>query len=316
MKTIGFVGVGSIGLPMAKRLLGAGYPLVFASSRERACEELEALGGRAVPTPPLVAEACEVFMTALPSDRALSEVYLGPGSVLEHLRPGSIVVDFSTASPMTLQRVDTEARGRDIRVIDAPVSGGIAGAEQGTLTIMAGGEPDVVEEILPIFETLGERVFIVGDVGMGKVFKIINNLLTGATYVLVGEALSLAACAGADLDLLHEVIAVSSGASRAWGDAVPKLVHRADAEPASFRLELMRKDLRLAAGLGEDLATPTPLTSLALQFYTAAVSRGLGRQDAYTVARLVADLARANLTATAEEPGAPEHGSDLAAGDE
>lgn len=312
---IGFVGVGSIGLPLARRLAGAGFPLTFSSGNPTAIDELERLGARAVPTPLVVAEECEVFMTALPSDRQLEEVYLGPESVLEHLRPGATVIDFSTATPMIIQRIDNEARQRGIRVIDAPISGGVSGAEHGTLTIMAAGEGDVIEELLPIFEVLGERVFIVGAVGMGKVFKIINNLLTGATYVLVGEALSLAACAGADLDLLHEVVGVSSGSSRAWSDAVPKLLNDQPNGQPGFRLELMRKDLQLATALGDDLSVPTPLTSLALQFYTGAVSRGLARQDASAVAQLVANLACATLSRRLEGAAA-DAAASVPAGDE
>src|SRR5919206_1556861 len=178
MTRIGFVGVGSIGLPIAKRLLQGGYSLVFSSTNRQSTEALESLGGKGVPTPLIVAEESDIFMTALPSDREMAEVYLGPEGVLEHLRAGKTIVDFSTTSPMIMQRVATEARQRNVRVIDAPVSGGVYGAEHGTLTIMAGGDADVIEEMLPIFETLSERVFLVGDIGMGKVFKIINNLLT------------------------------------------------------------------------------------------------------------------------------------------
>ncbi|MBX6343092.1 MAG: NAD(P)-dependent oxidoreductase, partial [Thermomicrobiaceae bacterium] len=164
----------------------------------------------------------------------------------------------------------------------------------GTLTMMVGGLEEVLEETRPVLAVLAKEIYHVGDVGMGKVFKIVNNLLTGATMVLVGEALSLAAKAGADLHLLYEVVRASSGNSEVWTDAVPKLL-RADESPVGFKLELMRKDMALANNLGADLGTPVPLAALALQFYTAACARGMGKLAAHDVARLVARLADTSL---------------------
>ncbi len=291
---IGFVGVGSMGRPMAKRLLEAGHHIVFCSRRIETVQMLEDAGARGVPTPLIVARECDVILTCLPGDSELNDVYLGPEGVIEHLAPGAIVIDFTTGSPMMIQRVAAEASHRDIRVVDAPVSGGTWGAERGTLTIMAGCDEDVLREVEPILSVLGQRVFHVGGVGSGKLFKLINNLLAGTTMVMVGEALAVAANAGADLDMLYEVISASSGNSNIWADSVPKMIH-GDESAAGFRLELMRKDIRLAASLGEDLGTPTPLTTLALQFYTAACARGMGKQVANDVARLVGRFAGADF---------------------
>lgn len=296
---IGFIGVGAMGLPMALRLRAAGYEVVFTSRRADAVDRLTAAGATAVPTPLLVASQSDVVMSCLPADDALFQVYLGPGGVIEQMRPGGTIIDFSTASPMMIQRIAAEAAQRQIRVVDAPVSGGVYGAEQGTLTLMVGCADEVLDEVRPLLSVLGSQIYHVGDVGLGKVFKIVNNLLTGTTLVLVGEALSLASHAGADLSLLYEVIRASSGNSAAWSDAVPKLLQAAeDREQApDFRLELMRKDLKLAEAMGADLGTPLALTTLALQFYTAACSRGMGKENAQQVGRLVARLANADLTA-------------------
>lgn len=291
---VGFVGVGSMGRPMAMRLLAAGHRVVFTSRRLEAVESLEKAGALSVPTPLIVAEECDVFLTCLPGDSELNDVYLGPEGVLEHLSPGSTIIDFSTATPMMMQRVAAEASQRDIRVVDAPVSGGTWGAERGTLTIMAGCDQSVLNEVEPILSVLGQHVFHVGSVGSGKLFKLINNQLAGTMMVMVGEALAVAANAGADLDMLFQVISASSGNSNIWADSVPKMIHGDDATPG-FRLDLMRKDVRLAASLGEDLGTPVPLTTLALQFYTAACARGMGKQSANNVARLVGRLAGADF---------------------
>ena len=291
---IGFVGVGSMGRPMALRLLEAGYPLTFSTRRSESAEMLEGAGGRGVPTPLIVAEECDVLLTCLPGDSELNDVYLGPEGVLEHLAAGSTIIDFTTASPMMIQRVAAEASHHDISVVDAPISGGTWGAERGTLTIMTGCDDETFERVNPILSVLGANIFRVGDVGSGKLFKLINNVLAGTTMVMVGEALSLAANAGADLDLLYQVVSASSGNSNIWSDSVPKMIH-GEQSPPGFRLELMRKDIRLAASLGEDLGTPVPLTSLALQFYTAACARGMGKHAANDVARLVGRLAGADF---------------------
>ena len=291
---IGFVGVGAMGMPMAKRLLDAGHDVVFSSSRDETVELLERSGGRAVPTPLIVAQECDIFLTCLPADAELSEVYLGPEGVVEYLKPGSTIIDFSTTSPMMIQRVAAEAIERGIRVVDAPVSGGTWGAERGTLTLMAGCDEQVLNEVRPILSVLSQSIFHVGDVGMGKVFKLVNNALTGTMMVLMGETLAVAANAGADLEMLHQVVSSSSGNSVIWADSVPKLLHGDDSAPG-FRLELMRKDMRLAASLGEDLGTPMPLTSLALQFFTAACARGMGKQGASEVARIVGRMSGAEF---------------------
>ena len=291
---IGFIGVGAMGMPMARRLVAAGYSVCFTSRRPEAIRRLVADGATSLPTPLVVADQSDVVMSCLPSDDELFQVYLGPEGVVEHLHPGATIVDFSSASPMIMQRIEAEAQMHQVRVVDAPVSGGVFGAEHGTLTIMAGCADEVFVEVRPLLEALGSSVYHVGDVGMGKVFKLVNNMLNGTALVLVGEALSLAAKAGADLGLLGEVVSGSSGNSAAWSDAVPKLLREADGV-VGFKLELMRKDLGLAAALGADLGVPLALTTLALQFYTAACARGLGKHGPHEVARLVARLADADL---------------------
>ncbi len=291
---IGFIGVGSIGKAMVRRLLAAHYEVIITSRRPEMVMELESAGAKPVPTPLIVADESDILMTCLPSDTELFEIYLGPEGALEHLHRGATVIDFSTTSPMIIQRIAAEASSRQIQVIDAPVSGGVYGAERGTLTIMVGTTPGIFEQNRAILAVLGTKIYPVGDVGMGKVFKIINNLLAGATMVLIGEALAIAANAGADLSLLYEVIGSSSGTSAMWMDSVPKLLSSTES-PVGFRLDLMRKDMGLATALGRDLETPVPVTALADQLFTAACARGMGEQNAFDVAKLVTALAGVSL---------------------
>jgi 3-hydroxyisobutyrate dehydrogenase-like beta-hydroxyacid dehydrogenase len=285
---IGFIGVGSMGKPIAKRLLNAGYPVTFTSSRQRTVRELEDAGGEGLPTPLLVADRSDILFTCLPSDSELFQVFLGPDGVIEHMPNNTMIIDLSSTSPMIIQRVSDEARVRGIDVVDAPVSGGTYGAEHGILTITVGATEEGYDRAKPLLEHLGKEIFHVGGVGMGKIFKTVNNILTGSTMVLIGEVLALANNAGADLDLLYKTVGVSSGSSNVWQDIVPKLVHGDPDEQVGFRLEMMRKDMGIAGALGEDLDTPLTMSNLARQFFVGACAQGHGSRHAHEIARLAA----------------------------
>ncbi len=297
---IGFIGLGTMGRPMALRLIEAGYEVLVADRRPEATRPLEAAGAIALPTPLLVADEADVLMSCLPSDHELFELYIGPEGALEHLRPGAIVIDFSTASPMMIQRIAADATLRQIQVVDAPVCGGPVEAQQGRLTLIVGAEPAVFEHVLAFLQVLGQEIHFVGRPGMGKVIKLVNNLIFGSALVLIGEALALAANAGADLQKVFEVIRSSSGGWHLWNEVVPELL-RPPATVANFRLELMQKDLELAVRLAADLGSPVPLTALAYQFYVAAGAHGMGQAPAHEVARIIARLGNAYL----ERPAPP-----------
>ncbi len=293
--TLGFIGLGNMGRPMVLRLLEAGYRVLVSDRRWEVAQALELHGAEAVPTPLLVADQVDVFLTCLPGDEELFEVYIGPEGALEHLKPGAMVIDLSTASPMMVQRIADEARARQIDVVDAPVGGGPAEARNGNLTIIVGADAAVFERALPILQTLGRDVFLVGDPGMGKVVKLVGNLITGVSLILFGEALALAANAGADLTRVYEVIRSSSGGWKLWTEVVPELL--GEARGVGFRLELMKRDMELAMRLGNDVGSPVPLAALAHQFYVAAMARGWGGLAAHEVARLVGKLANVQFGA-------------------
>lgn len=292
--TLGFIGLGNMGRPMVLRLLDAGYRVLVSDRRWEVAQALELHGAEAVPTPLLVADQVDVFLTCLPGDEELFEVYIGPEGALEHLKPGAMVIDLSTASPMMVQRIADEARARQIDVIDAPVGGGPAEARNGNLTIIVGADAAVFERALPILQTLGRDVFLVGDPGMGKVVKLVGNLIAGVSLILIGEALALAANAGADLTRVYEVIRSSSGGWKLWAEVVPELL--GEARGVGFRLELMKRDMELAMRLGNDVGSPVPLAALAHQFYVAAMARGWGGLAAHEVARLVGRLANVQFS--------------------
>lgn len=295
--TLGFVGLGNMGRPMVLRLLEAGYRVLVSDRRWDVAQALELHGAEAVPTPLLVADQVDVFLTCLPGDEELFEVYIGPEGALEHLRPGTMVIDLSTASPMILQRIAQEGRLRQIDVVDAPVGGGPAEASTGALTVMVGADAAVFERALPLLQVLGSEIYLVGDPGMGKVVKLVSNLVTGVSLVLIGEALALAANAGADLTRIYEAIRSSSGGWKLWSEVVPELLR--GPQEGLFRLELMKRDMELAMRLGNDVGSPVPLAALAHQFYVAAMAQGWGGLAAHEVARLVGRLANVQFSVSA-----------------
>lgn len=297
---LGFIGVGAMGLPMARNLLRAGYPLAFCTRRDAAAAVLTEAGGVRHAEPAAVAAACDVLLTCLPADAEIAAVLLGADGALAALRAGGALIELSTTSPRAMAAVAAAAAGREIGVLDAPVSGGAAGAEAGTLSIMVGGDEATLATLRPVLETIGSNIYHVGPVGMGKVFKLCNQYLVGATMALVGEALALGVKAGADPRLLVEVISASSGASNALRGAAPQLL-AATPPPVGFRLDLMRKDVGLALALGDQLAAPLAIGAVAHQLYGAASASGLGDRGAGEVGKLIERLAGVRINGAASE---------------
>jgi 3-hydroxyisobutyrate dehydrogenase-like beta-hydroxyacid dehydrogenase len=296
---LGFVGVGAMGLPMALNLLRAGYQLAFCTRRDGTAEALTAAGGVRLEDSVAVAAQSDVLLTCLPADAEVEAVLLDPDGALAALRPGGTIIELSTIAPATMRRVAEAAATRGIAVLDAPISGGTSGAEAGTLAIMVGGEADAFAACQPIFQVLGQQITHVGPVGMGKTFKLCNQYLVGATTALVGEALTMAARAGANLPLLVEVISASSGASRALGGAAPNLL-AAEPPPVGFRLDLMRKDLGLALALGAEMRAPLATGAVAYQLYGAASASGMGDRNFSELGLLLARLAGVDLAQRGE----------------
>lgn len=297
---LGFIGVGAMGLPMARNLLRAGYALSFCTRRDVAAEALVAMGGDRLPDAMAVAAASEVLLTCLPADAEIEAALLGENGALAALRPGATVIELSTASPALMRALAEAGVARGVTLLDAPVSGGVSGAEAATLSIMIGGETAILERCRPILAALGQQLYHVGPVGMGKVFKLCNQYLNGAATALVGEALTLGAKAGADLPLLVEVISASSGASRALTGAAPALL-AATPPPVGFRLDLMRKDVGLALALGGEVGAPLMTGAVAHQLYGAASASGLGGRNHTELGKLFAQLAGTTLAVPGKE---------------
>jgi 3-hydroxyisobutyrate dehydrogenase len=311
-KRIGFVGLGTMGLPMARNLLRAGHRLrAFDLDPDRA-RMLADLGGLSVTSAREAAQDAEVVITMLPAPRHVEAAVLGPEGILEGLEPGATLIDMSTIDPATTRRLEAAVRSRGGRMLDAPVSGGASGAERGTLTIMVGGDAEVLEQHRDVLTAIGTNVVHCGAIGLGETVKLANQILGGTAMVAVAEAFAMGMRMGADPRVLLEVISKSTG--NCWmlrqvpvpGLAEEAAVNRGFAP--GFKVDLMHKDLGLALQAGEEFGLPLTLTAIARQLYGMASRHGYGHMDVSAVARLLEGPGESlwePLPSLPEEPACP-----------
>ena len=281
---IGFIGTGTMGRPMAANLLKKGHTVVGYDVVPEALAAAATLGVERAGSAAEAAKGADLVVTMLPSSPHVEVVYLGARGVLEGVGQGRLCIDMSTIDPSVSRRVAGAARARGVRFVDAPVSGGVTRAEEGTLTIMVGGDARDVDEARPALACMGANVIHVGPVGSGEVAKICNNLIAGVAAVAVSEAFRIAEGFGVDPTTLTQVIAKSSGATFIMEHAhpVPGQVAKASASrdyAPGFMTDLMAKDLGLAVSAARDLRVPVFVAPAAQQVLRLASSHGLGRKD-------------------------------------
>jgi 3-hydroxyisobutyrate dehydrogenase len=262
-QNIGFIGLGAMGLPMALNLLKHGYHVHMKAHANRTpVETLKAAGAIEHPSLSEVVRHSEVLIGVLPEDRQMQEVWLS-SEVLDHLQRVRFVIEMTSGTPAMMKKIAQVYIDKGVGVLDAPVSGGTVGAEAGTLTVMAGGSEQVLEEAQPILSAMAKNVYRVGDVGAGKAIKAINQMLAGIHMIAAAEAAALSEKLGIGTDVLKQVIGNSSGASWMLLNKMDSLENRAF-DPG-FKLKLMSKDVRIALYEGKDLHLP--LAALAGQLY-------------------------------------------------
>jgi 3-hydroxyisobutyrate dehydrogenase len=292
MTRIGFVGIGNMGFPMVTNLLKAGFAVEVYDVRPEATDAARARGAQVAGSTADAAGRAEVLITMLPNSPEVEQAYLGPKGVREGARAGLVCIDMSTIDPATTRRVGERLGAAGIHLLDAPVSGAVPRAVEGTLTIMVGGEAALVESVRPILGVMGRNVIHVGPLGSGEVAKICNNLIAGVSMIAVAEAFTIGLRAGVDPKVLHEVISKSSG--NCWAIEhncpVPGLVPKAASTngfTAGFMTDLMAKDLSLARAAARDLGVTCFTGALAHELYTLASRHGLGRKDFSSVMQLL-----------------------------
>jgi 2-hydroxy-3-oxopropionate reductase len=274
---IGFIGLGAMGRPMAGHLLRGGHQLGVWARRAESAAPLVAAGATRHDTPAALAAASEVVITMVTAGADLEQVLLGEQGVIHGARAGSVVIDMETVSPMLARALAARLAERGIDMLDAPVSGGPMGAEQATLSIMAGGKPEVFERMQPVFACMGRTITRVGDIGAGQVTKACNQLALLVAAQGVAEALNLAARLGADAGKVREVLMGGVAASRVMEVFGTRMVSRDFANGIDTRL--YHKDLGIVLELAHGAQVPVPAAALVLQQINALMAQDRGRDD-------------------------------------
>ena len=282
---VGFIGLGIMGQPMASNLVKAGYRLVvFNRTRKKA----EAMAGEFVQvasSPAEVASKCQSVITIVTDSAAVEDVIAGPEGLLGAVTPGSIVIDMSTISPAVEQQLDSALKNVSATLVDAPVSGGDIGAQQGTLAIMAGGDRDAFERSLPLFQAMGKTITYCGPVGSGQLTKLCNQILVSVSLLAVTEAITFARKTGLNPETMIE--AVKGGAAGSWqlANLGPKIARR-DFAPG-FMIDLMQKDLRLVLEAAGSSSVCLSAASSVHQLFNAAQTKGLGKEGTQALMKVV-----------------------------
>lgn len=286
---VGVIGLGIMGAPMARNLLRAGFPLVVWNRTAARADALVEQGAERAASPRDVAERAAITITVLSDSPDVAEVYRAPDGVLAGAGVDDVLVDMSTIAPRVARELAAEAAARGAAMLDAPVSGGDVGAQQGTLSIMVGGDGDALERARPALEALGTRITHVGASGAGQVVKACNQIVVGLTLEALGEALVLGSKAGVDPRAIVEALGGGLAASRVLEVRGPKLLAR-DFAPG-FKLDLHAKDLAIVLETARELELPLPGAALVAELFEAERERGRGEADNSTIVRALEALA-------------------------
>ena len=284
MTKTAFIGLGHMGLPMARNLLRAGYPLTVFDLVRSAVDTLAGEGAVAADSATDAIDQAQVVISMLPASRHVEGLYLGDEGLLTRLPAGTLVIECSTIAPESARKVHAAARERGIALLDAPVSGGTGGAAAGTLTFMVGATPELFATLQPVLAQMGRNIVHCGDVGTGQIAKICNNLLLGISMVGVSEAMALGDALGIDTQVLAGIINSSTG--RCWSSDTynpwPGVIETAPSSrgyTGGFGADLMLKDLGLATEAARQAHQPVILGAVAQQLYQSMSQRGEGGKD-------------------------------------
>jgi 3-hydroxyisobutyrate dehydrogenase len=282
---IGFIGLGTMGVGMALNLLKAGHE-VSVHNRTREKEEAVAKeGARRAESPREAADGAEIIVTMVSDTPDVEEVVLGAEGVIQGALQGAIVIDMSTISPTATRQMAEALDKKGIKMLDAPVSGGPEGANNGTLAIMVGGDAPAFEKALPILEIMGKTVTHVGPIGAGQITKAINQIIISGTYLTVAEGLTLGMKAGLNMEKV--IAAISGGAASSW------VLHNRginvvnNSYPLGFRVKLHHKDLRIALETARELGVTLPAAALVAQIENGLIARGFGDDDVSAIGRSI-----------------------------
>jgi 3-hydroxyisobutyrate dehydrogenase len=287
--SVGFIGVGNMGNPMAGNVLKAGFPMTVFDKSAKAMENLVRGGAKAAASIDDVAKASDVILTCLPMSPDVEGLYLGNGGLIEKAKPGTILIDLSSVLPSTPRKLEPAAKARGLHFLEAPVSGGTSGAKAGTLAIMVGGDAPVLEKVRAVLQPIGPNIFHVGPVGAGNTVKAINNMMACVNSLAMMEGVVLGAKAGLDPMIVYEVVKASSGGSKAL-ERIPNSLVPRKFEPG-FKVQLMNKDLETFNTIAKELHVPVSFSNVAQRYQQAALAAGLADMDTSAVVQIIERLA-------------------------
>ena len=291
---VAVIGVGMMGGRMSRRLLAAGHAVTVSDPSHDLVAALEAEGASAAAGAAEAARDADVVILSLPTPAIVEAVVDGEDGVLRTARPGTVVVDMSTGDPGTARRLEAACRAAGVGFLDAPVSRGIMGAEQGTLLIMVGGDAAVLEKARPVLARLGSDILHVGGPGSGQVAKLCNNMLAAINMQALGEVLVTGVKSGVDLETLAGVLTGGTGGSWVLSNQLPKTVFAGN-DATTFAIDLMHKDVWLFMRAAEELGLATPLAATAAQTLRMAKAEGYGERDYSAIVRYFEALAHMEL---------------------
>jgi 3-hydroxyisobutyrate dehydrogenase len=282
---VAFIGLGTMGVGMALNIVKAGHELAVHNRTRQKEEAVAKEGARRAESPKQAAEGAQIIVTMVSDTPDVEEVVLGADGIIHGAPQGAIVIDMSTISPAATRQMAQELGAKGIKMLDAPVSGGPEGAQNGTLAIMVGGDAADFEKALPILEIMGKTVTLVGPIGAGQITKAINQIIISGTYLTVAEGLTLGIKAGLDMEKVIQ--AISGGAASSW------VLHNRginvvnNTYPLGFRVKLHHKDLRIALDTARELDVTLPATALVAQIENGLIARGYGDDDVSAIGRSI-----------------------------
>lgn len=284
LKSIGFIGLGTMGAPMASNLLRAGYPVTVYNRTASKAAPLTELGATVAASPQEAAAGADVVITMVSNDDSIIEVYEGDNGVLAGIRSGTTVIDCSTISPALVQRLAKQIAALGSSFLDAPVTGSSPAAIDGTLVFMVGGSAETLAQVMDLFDTMGKKVLHMGDNGSGAVAKLAHNTIVGINNLALAEGFAIAAKSGLPADRFLELVQLGSAGSKAAELKGRKIIEHDFTN--QFSLALMLKDLKLASSLTDGSGIPAPMLNLAKSLFQAGQTQGFGDEDLSSIVKV------------------------------
>jgi len=293
---VGFIGIGRMGGNMARWILEAGYDLTVHDLIKENTNHLLEKGSKWADSPRAVAEGCDVVISSLPSPAEVEQVVYGPDGLMRGWKSGDIYVDMTTNSHDLALQLAEDARAKGVTFLDSPVTGGSKGAEEGNLVFIVGGEKAALDKVTPVLQTMGHKIYHVGESGSGTVAKLVNNVISITSNAIMAEAFVMGVKAGVDPQTLWEV--ATSGTANNWDLArYPEYVFKGNFEPG-FRLSLASKDVGLALQLARKVGVPASVAAAVDQSYLAAKTAGYGDGSLYSIFRYLEELVGVQVRTT------------------